>query len=74
VIIYVGSFSPVVWLYQTFQILVVVCFPLGVIRVRSLNLTSYCVGYYTITNGLPLKNIRHHTTRISNVPYNRCIM
>jgi hypothetical protein len=45
VIIDVGSFSPLAWLYQTFQIPIVICFPLGVIRGKSLNVTSYCVGY-----------------------------
>ncbi len=54
-IIDVGSFPPLAWLYQTFQILIVICFPLGVIRGRSLDVTSYCVGYRTIINGLPVE-------------------
>jgi hypothetical protein len=74
VIIDVGSFSPLAWLYQTFQIPIVICFPLSVMRGRSLDVTFYCVGYQTIINGLPLKTYKAPHMRFSNVPYNRCMM
>jgi hypothetical protein len=45
VIIDVGSFSPLAWLCHTFQIPIVICFPLAVIKGRNLDATFYYVGY-----------------------------